>query len=272
MSAGRDIVPDLLLEQYALGELSDVERAEIEEALDSDSSLRARLEALEASNEEILSKARPAQIAAAIRRRMLSSEGLARAGGGPGRRASSRPALYLSAAALLIVLAGVALTRTLLFPSVDDLSRPKGGAPGFSVYRKSSAAPEELRDGTTAAAGDLLQIKYSAGGARYGAIFSLDGRGRLTRHFPAPGAGPGSAAPRLSPGGAALDAAYELDDAPEFERFFLITSKSEFDLSSAASALRDLAASGSAAATVSPRLPAGMEWKSLLLVKKAAAR
>ena len=102
----------------------------------------------------------------------------------------------------------------------------------------------------------------------------LAGRqGTITRHLP-PAAGPattGSKAPRLAPEGAALGSAYELDDAPGFERFFLISSASDFDLSQASEALRALAATGPQAATGAPRLPAGIEWKSLLLVKKAVS-
>jgi hypothetical protein len=262
MSAERGFVPDLLLEQYALGELPDSERAEIEAALAFDSSLRSRLAALKASDEEILAEARPAEIAAAIRRRMVSSMGPRRAGRGA--------APLLAAAASLLVLAGALLAKGMLFPSVDGLTRAKGGAPGISIFRKAATGPVELRDGAQAAEGDILQIKYSAGEARYGAIFSLDGRGTLTWHLPARDAGPG--APSLSRGEAALSSAYELDDAPGFERFFFLSSKSDFDLEAAAHALRELAASGTSAASGVPRLPAGIGWKSILLVKAAAAR
>ncbi len=165
------------------------------------------------------------------------------------------------------------MTRGILFPTASDLTRPKGGAPGLSIYKKVASGSLELRDGSPAFAGDVLQIKYGAGAARYGAIFSLDGRGTITRHLP-PAAGPattGSKAPRLAPEGAALGSAYELDDAPGFERFFLISSASDFDLSQASEALRALAATGPQAATGAPRLPAGIEWKSLLLVKKAVS-
>ncbi len=72
MSATRSFVPDLLLEQYALGELKESERAMIGARLASDPSLRSRLAELKASDEAILAEAKPAEIAAAIRRRLLS--------------------------------------------------------------------------------------------------------------------------------------------------------------------------------------------------------
>jgi hypothetical protein len=128
-----------------------------------------------------------------------------------------------------------------------------------------------LADGSPAAAGDVLQIKYSAGQARFGAIFSIDGRAVLTRHLP-PEDAAAAKAPLLAEAGAALGSAYELDDAPSFERFFLLSSTRDFDLSTASEALRALAAAGPQAATGAPRLPAGIDWKSILIVKKAASR
>ena len=85
----------------------------------------------------------------------------------------------------------------------------------------------------------------------------------------------GAAATRaslLAEGGATLDSAYELDDAPGFERFLMLSSAADFDLLAVEAALRAFAASGPGAATEAPRLPAGIEWKSFLLRKPGAAR
>ena len=270
MRAEEDRVPDLLLEQYALGELSPAERARMDARLESDGSLRARLAELEASDAAILAEAPPAEIAAAIRRRMLSASG-PRSGGRGGKAASGRAsALLFPAAAAILVLAGAVLAKGYLYPSAGDMTRAKGGGPGISVFRKA-AGGEELRDGATAAAGDVLQIRYAAGGERFGAIYSIDGRQALTRHLPAPGAA-GTAAPLLAPSGGALGSAYELDDAPGFERFFIVGSSSPFGLDAVEKALGELARSGSAAAEAAPRLPPGLEWKSLLLRKAKAGR
>jgi hypothetical protein len=267
MRAEEDGVPDLLLEQYALGELSSAEKARIQSRLESDGALRARLAELEASDASILAEAPPAEIAAAIRRRMLSSSGSRP--GRPDAGAVRRSALAFPAAAAILVLFGAALARGYLLPSVGDLTRPKGGGPGISVYRKAPSGIEELRDGTLAEAGELLQVKYAAGGERYGAIYSIDGRKRLTRHFPAAGE---SSAPRLAGAGATLSSAYELDDAPGFERFFIVGSKAAFELAAVEKALGELAGAGPAAAEAAPLLPSGLEWKSFLLRKAEAGR
>ena len=79
MKADEERLPDLVLEQYALGELPASERSSVDARLASDSSLRRRLEELRRSNEDILSQSPSAEIAAAIRRRMLV--GAASAGG-----------------------------------------------------------------------------------------------------------------------------------------------------------------------------------------------
>ena len=59
MTTERREVPDLLLEQYALGELSRAESAAVDAALQSDDSLRGRLARLRASDQAILREAPP---------------------------------------------------------------------------------------------------------------------------------------------------------------------------------------------------------------------
>ena len=259
-------VSDLALEQYALGELPGAERPALEAALERDAELRSRLDALESSNQAILSEYPPAEIAASIRRGMLSSED-----GRLGRTQRRFPsAILLSAAAAVLVLAGAVAARSFLVPTVEDLTRPKGGAPGLAVYRKTASGAAELGDGTAAVNGDLLQLRYGAGAMRYGAILSLDGRGVLTRHFPdSPSQ---SRSPQLASAGAVLEEAYQLDDAPLFERFFIFSADRPFDLSAVEGALRDLARSSDRGASGAPRLPSGLEWRSLLLRKPGGVR
>jgi hypothetical protein len=270
MNGDEGRVPDLLLEQYALGELYGADKARVDAILAVDPGLRGRLEELRRSDEAILAEYPPAEIAAAVRRRMLSS-GAAAPRGAAGRRFLPARAFAFPAAAAVLVLVGAVAARGLLFPPRGELVLAKGGAPSLFVYKKAAAGPVELADGAPAAAGDLLQIKYAAGSARFGAIVSLDGRGRLTWHLPAEGALPAGRAPRIEERGAALASAYELDDAPSFERFFLLASKEDFDLSLVSSALRELARSGEPD-KARLTLPAGLEYKSLLLRKAGGAR
>jgi hypothetical protein len=63
-----------------------------------------------------------------------------------------------------------------------------------------------------------------------------------------------------------LPHAYRLDDAPAFERFFLVTSAAPFDAAQAVEAARRLARAPRPERDPLP-LPAGLEARALLLVK-----
>ena len=96
--------------------------------------------------------------------------------------------------------------------------------------------------------GDQLRIGYRAAGRPYGAIFSIDGRGVLSQHLP----GTGERAVALQPSGTTfLDFSYELDDAPRWEVFYLVTADAPFDLEPVRRSVR-------AAAAAADRVPAGL--------------
>ena len=120
-----------------------------------------------------------------------------------------------------------------------------------------------LADGASVQAGDRLQLQYRAGDRGHGAIVSIDGRGVATLHFPSSPA----ASTRLREGGlVALDHSYELDDAPAFERFVLVTADEPFSVATALDAARWLARSGDPQHTELP-LPASLHQTSFLVKK-----
>jgi hypothetical protein len=86
---------------------------------------------------------------------------------------------------------------------------------------------EPLARGDKVTQGDVVQLAYNAMGATHGVIFSIDGRGTVTLHFPSERTG--STALKAK-GANALDFSYELDDAPRFERFFFVTSDKPVDV------------------------------------------
>lgn len=136
--------------------------------------------------------------------------------------------------------------------------------PTLVVHRHRASGDETLPDGAVAAKGDLVQVSYVAAGRKYGAVVSIDGRGTVTRHLPDRGA----QAPKLERGGAiALPSAYELDDAPKFERFFFVTADAPFPIAPVLDAARDLAARPDAATADLP-LPADLSEASFLLRKE----
>jgi anti-sigma factor RsiW len=110
-------------------------------------------------------------------------------------------------------------------PAVEH-TRIKGLEPRLTIFRKTKDGAEPLRPGEKARSGEFLRIGYHAAGFGYGAIVSVDGNGNVTRHWPADG----DRAARLERGEALLPNAFELDAAPDFERFYLVVSKRPFRL------------------------------------------
>jgi hypothetical protein len=142
------------------------------------------------------------------------------------RRWSVRTAL--AAAAFLVLLT---LPLSLWLDRGNEQSAPtervKGLSPRLVLFRKTEDGSERLEDGAAAGRGDLIRIAYQAVESSYGIIFSVDGRGTITRHLPLEGE---RASPLQRDGMILLDTSYELDDAPSWERFYLVTGNEPFDL------------------------------------------
>jgi len=260
--AERREVSDLLLEQFLLGELPSALAEHVADELSRDPQLRARRDAIMASDKEILDRHPPAEIANAIRRRLFSVEESRQK-----RRRSFPLVIGLPAAAALLVFLSLFVVRERL---VVNETRLKGLSTHLAVFRKTAQGAEELKPGSLAGKGEVLQLSYTAGDARYGVIFSVDGRGAITWHLPTSYAGGPRSAPTLErQGQVILPSAYELDDAPAFERFFFVYSSAPFDAAAVARAARGLPAES--AATADLPLPAGLKQFSLLLKKKGSA-
>ena len=75
-----------------------------------------------------------------------------------------------------------------------------------------------------ASEGDEIQLRYRVPQKCFGMLLSMDGNGTVTMHM-----GDGNNAVELEPGKmTTLPFAYKLDNAPKFEKFFLLTSQSAF--------------------------------------------
>ena len=253
-------VRDWQLERYLLGELPAVELETVRAALERDAGLRDRLAALERSNAELLSRHPPRVMAAAVSGRAVRHT--------PRPRIAPRLAFAaaLGVAALAAGLTMIAPWREerVTEPALDtagDITRIKG-APRLVLYRKGPAGSEPVASGSLAHPRDIVQIGYQAAGRRYGVIVSIDGRGVVTRHLPVSG----PTAAELLAGSVVLPQAYELDDAPRFERFHLVAADEAFEVETVLQALR---ASQSASPPADGRLdlPAGWDQSSLLVRK-----
>jgi hypothetical protein len=240
-------LPDIVLERYRLNELPPAEYNRLSDRLRHDEALRLRLELLDQSDMEIRRDYPPEFFIQRTQERV------------PARGQFPRWALpaVLVAATLLVVL----VPR--MGPSEGDGDRIKGLLPGLSVYRKTDTGSETLADGAIVHSGDVIRLGYRAAGKPYGVILSIDGRGAVTLHLPPNG---DQAASLHSEPTVLLDQAYELDDAPRWERFYFVTSEASFAVQPVMDAARRTASNPGA----QPRLelPRGLDQSIFLLQKE----
>lgn len=178
-----------------------------------------KLARLQASDAEILAEHPPAKVTAEVRRRLQAKK----------RSWTFMLAIPAMAAAVFLL-----VPRT----TPEEPTERIKGDPHLLVFRQIQSGQEQLAPDAPAKPGEVIQLRAVTGGQRYGVIFSLDGRGAVTLHYPEEASGSTS----LTPGDMALPHAYQLDDAPSFERFFFITSEKPLDVSALLSSARTLAA------------------------------
>jgi len=218
-------VPEIYLEQLYLNELSS-QKAETIENKDN------LIKNIELSNKEILEKYPPSFINENIIRKMNNKPEI------KSKKIIFTPFLLKSvpiAAALIFLTLNLSHLSQNTKP--DDIIRSKGLAPELSVYIDKDNSPAELFNNDLVSESDLIQLTYNAAGNKFGVIFSIDGRGIITLHYPDNKNG----IPFIDPNGShALPFSYELDDAPKFERFFFISSKQEFNISTILKSAEDI--------------------------------
>jgi hypothetical protein len=258
------------LERYLLGELPPTRMDEIKKLLESESALREELAALERSNEEILKQYSPETVLPQIKASL-----------DPGREDRVRQPILLKrllyatpvfAAALVVLFIVFQNPGGRTTQDIQGLqgTRIKGtetidvSKPHILIHRKTNDTVELLESGDKASAGDLLQIAYMSVGATYGVILSIDGRGVVTLHYPESE----DKEPILEQDKKTLlPTSYELDDAPDFERFFFITSKSKIDVQTILNSAKVLAKHPKTLEKAALALPDTLGQYSLLIKK-----
>lgn len=161
--------------------------------------------------------------------------------------------------AALLVVATLLVRPSMLMPESPD--RIKGPDATLTVYRQTTAGSEQLNDGSVARPGDIVRLGYKVSAPGFGLIVSVDDRGVVTVHHP----GDARRAAELRDGDLVLlDQAYELDDAPERERFYLITAAAPFDVDAIVSIVKREAASHDVLALP---LPPALTQSTFLLQK-----
>jgi hypothetical protein len=114
----------------------------------------------------------------------------------------------------------------------------KGGKSKLFLFKKQNGKMLTLKNGDIVKQDDSLQIAYYSPGKPYGIIFSIDGKGQVTLHYPEDASKPVSLKGKEK---IFLNFAYKLDDAPDFEKFYFITSTKPFKIGSVITSANKLA-------------------------------
>ena len=289
-------VSALMLERYRLGEVSAAERKLIEAELSLDRALRLRYEALEDSDRELRRlypweqsplKSLPALAGLQDAAPARETGSFRRMGFGRGQVRTGRRLLGLCAAAVFLCVLfpslyylqgrapveGSGVTKISGVPETGS-DRVKGTEvkTELSIYLKEAPAPgpadgaRKLPDRTPLGEGSTVQLAYATppGDVYYGVIFSIDGRSAVTMHYPYRK----EQSPVLTAGKQTfLNEAYTLDDAPDFEIFFMVVSQNPLDTGKVLKTARELAEDPKTALAKSTAAFSGCEVETITIRK-----
>jgi len=257
-------IPDWKLERYLLDELSQAEARTVAALEQTDLEVRARLETLRASSAELLERYPTPWMSRRIQQRL---EAPAQMAGQAGWRQWLAPRLAAPAAVIALTVAllvSLPVEEVIVAPASPPGIRIKGLRPHLILHRKTAQGSERLEEGAVVRRGDRILVQYQAAGAAYGAILSVDGRGAVTRHFPDRGE---IAALLRQDGPVPLEFSYELDDAPQVERFFFVTAAEPFAVEVALEPARRAARGGETPEAL--RLPPPLSQAAFALSKSS---
>lgn len=238
------MIPDWKLERYLTGDLPESDMREIREMEATDEIFANRVKMLREDNAAILKKLPFEKLSEKI----AMMPGRSNAGAGNTVRVNFKLVKFAAAAALVLAVVTVAVfsqrsisqdggtvlanradgAQTMEVAMVDqnDDVRIKGLSARMEVWKKTGDSAVQMENLGEAREGDEIQLRYAVAEKCFGLLFSMDGNGTITMHM-----GHENRAVELEPGKmTTLPFAYKLDNAPKFEKFFFLTSKSEFEL------------------------------------------
>lgn len=242
-SQPRNSIPEFLLEQWRLGELSEERKLALAQEFSLER-IERELAMLEQAEREYWAQRQPMP-----KKRKIQSWYYA--------------AVPILAAASAFLVLQFSTVSTEPEASLPDTILLKGDEQPLRAFQQTADGPKPVAEGSVLKAGDTVQLSYQAGAFSYGVIVSVDGRGAVTWHFPVSASGEQS----LEKGPSiALKQSYKLDDAPRYERFFFIRSQKHIDIESLRKALKDLSAEDTYSGARLPIDPS-LDQSSLLLRK-----
>jgi len=272
-----ELTNDYYLERFILGELPDEESMELRVLIAGDAALQKKIEEIETSNRDIIAHYPPTNFRAKIKNR-LKEDQRARLPNASllsfltGKKILAFSAALISFALIVFLIDPFRRDQPMTFPFdmssdtslIKGLSRIDFSTTQLLVFRKSKDLVDILRDGHRAKVGDLLQLAYVAKQNKYGMILSLDARGAITLHYPS---GLSESTELEMNRQFFLPNAFELDDAPEFERFLFVTSDSPIDVSYVLEQAKKLAMAPGQAKKERLELPQNFTQYSVLIIK-----
>lgn len=275
---------DWELERLLLGELPPARTRALHDQLQQDPALKERLEQLTSQGQALLTTLPPEQFAREVARRAESLERTETAQAAQQPRGTHWRLVAGISTTVTAALAGLMLFQGLpssapsssapsevpmitggtLDPMAADVTRSKGLEPQLRVYRLEGDRITRLLNAAPVPPHARLQLSYLTPGQPYGVLLSIDGAGAVTLHQPTSLNGEA----RLDPSGEhRLPFSYELDDAPAFERFFLVSAQKPLTVQTVVAAAEKLAVDPSQAKVSPLPLPSDFHQTSLLLEK-----
>lgn len=227
-------VSSLKLEKYLLGELPENEMQALRMREETDDIFRAEVKMMREQNRTILEQYPFEELMSKMNLAGDDSQG-------------SHAYTFVRIAAAVVVAVGIMAFALVGFMDgrTDEMmyvesqgmevamaqvdegdTRIKGLDSRMEVWKKTGDSAVQMTNLDVASEGDELQLRYAVPEKCYGMLISMDGNGVLTVHM-----GEGNLAIALEPGKmTTLPFAYKLDNAPRFEKFFLLTSRSRFGI------------------------------------------
>ena len=230
------MIPDWKLERYLTGDLPEGEMREIRELEKTDELLAQRVKLMREDNAAILRKMPFESLAEKLDARGIDPN-RDMEDSGRKNRTNFVFVKFAAAAALVLAVVSVALfsqrevvpdagaqAMDVAMAAQDDGTRIKGMDARMEIWKKTGDSAVQMLNLDEAREGDEIQLRYSVPEKCFGLLFSMDGNGTVTMHM-----ADGSQAVALEPGKmTTLPFAYKLDNAPKFEKFFLLTSQKGF--------------------------------------------
>ena len=237
-----EIICDFDIERFILEELPGRRKKKILDQLAKDDILKAKIQNIKKSDEDILKKFPPKFVVPEILNRYKNKkkdfefDEIFRKKFVFFRRILYASPVLVSVIAILFLILpfqreknnfsiNYGLSNDLRIKGVPEIDTSKSQ---LIIFRKDGDRVELIKNTTIGKAGDLLQIGYVVTEESFGMIISIDGKGNITLHFP-DSVNDSTMLEQYKR--ILLPNAIELDDSPGFERFFFLTSKTEIDVS-----------------------------------------